>query len=56
MREMELSFLQLRQGLEAALEEEKSKVDTNRWCDVDCGTENSTSDIAKRVRTGTKTK
>ena len=32
---MELSFLQQRQELEAALEEEKSKVDTRNWCDVD---------------------
>lgn len=51
MREMELSFLQQRQELEAALEEEKSKVDTRNWCDVDCRTENSIVDIAKRVGT-----
>ena len=53
---MELSFLQQRQELEAALEEEKSKVDTRNWCDVDCRTENSTFDIAKRVGACTKTK
>ena len=49
MREMELSFLKIRQGLEAALEDEKSKVVQNNRCDVECGTQNKPFDASKRV-------
>lgn len=54
MREMELSFLKIRQGLEAALEDEKSKVVLNNRCDVECGTQNKPFDASKRVGAGEK--
>ena len=51
---MELSFLKIRQGLEAALEDEKSKVTEENCCDVECRTQNSTFDAPTRAGTGAK--